>query len=129
MLLSPKEQELLQILEKAEKKLNITEISKQLNSSLPYTSQLVAILEARSQVQIEQQDKRSKYVTLVPESERIAGDPKNLILALKLISFFTAHAQALPANLTQKLLESLSDEEQGLINSHREQIIELEKTW
>ena len=68
-------------------------------------------------------------MTLVPESERIAGDPKNLILALKLISFFTAHAQALPANLTQKLLESLSDEEQGLINSHREQIIELEKTW
>ena len=129
MLLSPKEQELLQILEKAEKKLNITEISKELNSSLPYTSQLVAILEARSQVQIEQQDKRSKYVTLVPESERIAGDPKNLTLALKLISFFTAHAKALPANLTQKLLQSLSDEEQSLINSHREQILDLEKTW
>ncbi len=129
MLLSPKEQELLQILEKAEKKLNITEISKELNSSLPYTSQLVAILEARSQVQIEQHDKRSKYVTLVPESERIAGDPKNLTLALKLISFFTAHAQTFPANLTKKLLDSLSDEEQSLINSHREQIIDLEKIW
>jgi len=136
MSLTEKEQKILEILENTEEKLILSDLSVKIKSNLPYTSHLVSKLQAKSLIKTEQKDGRTKYVYLQEGvAIRTADTMKPQIaidtieLALKLISFFTTHANEISYELTRKLLESLSPEEQAFINSKKDRIEILEDSW
>ena len=136
MFLSEKEQKIVDLLEKSEKKLNLTDIANKIESNLPYTSQLISKLEARSIVRIERKDNRSKYIILISEAERDANktvrykeDPQTLNFALKMASFFMAHLDEFPGELSEKLVKRLTPRDRNFIDRHSEQIEELEGSW
>ncbi len=136
MSLSEKEEKILSILKNSEEKLNLTKLAQLIESSLPYTSQLVTMLEIKSLIRIERKDKRSKYVILTTESERKANTTvgtneylQTLNIALKLISFFTAHTDVIPQASNQKLLDSFTSEEREFINLYSDRIEQLEEVW
>ena len=136
VILSEKEQEILNLLKFSKEKLNLTEISKLIGSNLSYTSQLVSKLSARSLIRMEQKDNRSKYIILESDPNNRDSnfpqykiDTRSLNLALKLISFFTAHANALPQDINEKLLNSLTSDEREFINSYSGRIEQLEEAW
>ena len=135
-MLSPKEAEIVEILENSKIKLTSAQIAELLKSPKPYISQQIAKLIARSMVKFEQKDNRSKYVILIEESEieekvkiEYKTDPVSTNLALKLVSFFLSHTEELSGALTNKLLQSFSEKDRKFIDEHSSRIEELELTW
>ena len=135
-LLTEKEQALLNIVKESDGQYNITQLSKILKTSLPYTSQMVSMLEAKSLVRIEQRDKRSKKVIFTPKVDKpvetkieYQSDPISKNLALKLVSFFLTHSDQMRAPLRTKLLGSFTDKDREFINQNSSRIEELELTW
>ena len=134
--LSEKEEQILSTLKKSEKKLTLTDLSKSIESSLPYTSNLVSMLEIKAYIKIERKDKRSKYIVLTTEDERKATEkvrfkdnPQTLNFALKVGSFFMAHLDELPGVLTNKLISSFTAEDRKFLDVHSNRIEEFELTW
>lgn len=135
-MLSPKEAEIVEILENSKIKLTSAQIAELLKSPKPYISQQIAKLIARSMVKFEQKDNRSKYVILIEESEieekvkiEYKTDPVSTNLALKLVSFFLSHTEELSGALTNKLLQSFNEKDRKFIDEHSSRIEELELTW
>lgn len=135
-MLSPKEAEIVEILENSKIKLTSAQIAEQLKSPKPYISQQIAKLIARSMVRFEQKDNRSKYVILIEESEieekvkiEYQSDPVSKNLALKLVSFFLTHSEQMRAPLRTKLLDSFTEKDRKFINENSSRIEELELTW
>lgn len=131
-----KEKKLLDIVKGSDGQYNITQLSKLLNTSLPYTSQMVSMLEAKSLVRIEQRDKRSKKVIFTPKVEtstkmkiEYQPDPISKNLALKLVSFFLTHSDQMRAPLRTKLLDSFTEKDREFITQNSSRIEELELTW
>lgn len=135
-MLSPKEAEIVEILENSKIKLTSAQIAELLKSPKPYISQQIAKLIARSMVKFEQKDNRSKYVILIEESEieekvkiEYKTDPVSTNLALKLVSFFLSHTEEMSGTLTNKLLKSFSEKDRKFITENSSRIEELELTW
>ena len=136
MILSEKEEQVLSTLRESEEKLTLTNLSKSIESSLPYTSQLVTILEMKNFLKIERKDKRSKYVVLMTEEERRVKsttkykvDPKAVDLAIKLISFFFAHFPDIPENLGKKLISDFTPADKEFMDLYQDRINDYELTW
>ena len=136
MMLTEKEREILQTLERSKQKLTLSDLSKKLKSNLPYTSNLVSRLEAKSLIKTVQKDGRSKYIMLDenPLSQQIPGGEaisnlELLDLSLKVVAFFTKHADDIKSELAGKLMRGLTAKERDFLNAQSDRIKEFEETW